>query len=381
MNAPAQQVPGGQTDGPPKFNPESMIGRVIAERYELRRLLGEGGMGAVFVALHRKLNKEVAFKIIRPEFAQEKLFAERFRREARTTAQLEHPHIVSALDYDLLPEGGAYLVLQLAPGESMFDFIVRSGALTWQQTCTIGSQIADALQAAHAMGIVHRDLKPDNVLVQHKSDGRLHARVLDFGLVGIVAPEPLDARGVTVVELTRQGAILGTPGYMAPEQVAGKRADERADLYSLGVMMWECLQGKSLWRADTFTELFALQFQQDPERITQNRHGPVPPELTDIIAELLERDVDKRPKDAGRVRQILDTLARSEGSSTSLANASTPATSGARVQKNVPAIEHRPTSVRAQLEEDPTARRAVLALGAGSLAVIVLAILIKLLSG
>lgn len=381
MNAPVNPAPqGGPAEEPPKFNPESLIGRVIAERYELRRLLGEGGMGAVFVALHRKLNKEVAFKIIRPEFAQEKLFAERFRREARTTAQLEHPHIVSALDYDLLPEGGAYLVLQLAPGESLFDFIVRSGALTWQQTCTIGAQIADALQAAHAMGIVHRDLKPDNVLVQHKSDGRLHARVLDFGLVGIVAPEPLDARGVTVVELTRQGAILGTPGYMAPEQVAGKRADERADLYSLGVMLWECLQGKSLWRADTFTELFAMQFQDDPERITSNRHGPVPPALTELIAQLLTRDVEGRLKDAGAVRQSLESIARSAqpGSSTS---APLPAASVSANQQVAPAMEHRSTSMRAQLEGDPTARRAVLALGAGSLLVIVLAIVIKLLSG
>ncbi|MGB1016242.1 MAG: serine/threonine-protein kinase [Nannocystaceae bacterium] len=375
MSAPAQPAPAAT--GPAKFDPETMIGRVIAERYELQRLLGEGGMGAVFVALHRNLNKQVAFKIIRPEFAEEKLFAERFRREARTTAQLEHPHIVSALDYDLLPEGGAYLVLQLAPGESLFDFIIRSGALTWQQTCTIGAQIADALQAAHAMGIVHRDLKPDNVLVQHKSDGRLHARVLDFGLVGIVAPEPLDARGVTVIELTRQGAILGTPGYMAPEQVAGRRADERADLYSLGVMMWECLQGKSLWRADTFTDLFTMQFQETPEFITTNRHGPVPTELAKLIEQLLSREAGSRPPDADTVRQALDALARREGDApdTSAPNRSVSAKSSS------PAIEQRPTSVRAQLEEDPTARKAVLALGAGSLAVIVLAILIKLISG
>ncbi|MCA9694871.1 MAG: serine/threonine protein kinase, partial [Myxococcales bacterium] len=190
------------------------IGREIDGRYRILRVLGAGGMGAVFFAEHLKLKKEVAFKIIRREFAEKDVFAARFTREAMATAQLENPHIVSATDYGLLPEGGAYLVLQLVQGHSLGDVLRENGALAWPQACLLGAQIADAMVTAHAKGIVHRDLKHDNILVELRTSGRLHAHVLDFGLARIVAGEA-DEKGIGAQALTSKGTLVGTPGYMA----------------------------------------------------------------------------------------------------------------------------------------------------------------------
>ena len=312
------------------FDTGGWIGREIARTYKIIELLGEGGMGAVFVAEHLRLRKQVAVKIIRPEIVNDEQIALRFRREALATARLEHPHVANAFDYDTLPEGGAYLVMQLVRGQSLRDLLNLQGRMEWQQACAICSQIADALSAAHGEGIVHRDLKPDNILLETRKNGELFVKVLDFGIARLVPEEAgrQARRGTEQQALTRVGMVVGTPGYMAPEQAMGETVDARADLYSLGVILWECIAGRPLWKASTLGELFAKQFKEEPPRLHQVLGGPVPGPLEDIVCELLQRPPEERKLDAHDVHLALKKLALGLDPNAEVTGAYTSLTSG-----------------------------------------------------
>ncbi|MCY1055609.1 serine/threonine-protein kinase [Nannocystis sp. SCPEA4] len=291
--------------------PTRWIGRIIDGRYRIVELLGEGGMGAVFVAEHLKLHKHVALKTIRAQFAANSQAEARFTREALATARLDHPHVVSAIDYGQLPEGGAYLVIQLVRGRSLTKQI-EEGSLGWLAACRLGAQIADALAAAHGLGIIHRDLKPDNILLEPRDDGSFHARVLDFGIARIAADETHTTGTLAGIgkPITRMGAVVGTPGYMAPEQAVGQPVDVRADLYSLGVILWEACTGRYLWDAEAVTDLFAAQLSR-PAPSLRNLRSDIPPMLSALVDQLLDRKPERRPANATVVRDELRKLALS----------------------------------------------------------------------
>ena len=284
------------------------IGRIIDDRYRIVELLGEGGMGSVFVAEHLKLRKQVALKTIRPEFASNAQAEARFAREALATAQIDHPHVASAIDFGHLPEGGAYLVIQLVRGVSLAAHLDTHGRIGWGTAADLGAQIADALAAAHGAGIIHRDLKPDNILIETRDDGRLHAKVLDFGIAH-VADATTAIPGKVGQPLTRMGAILGTPGYMPPEQAVGEAVDARGDLYALGVILWECCTGRRLWQGESITELVACQLGSTAPTLRQELGNLVPEALSEIVAQLLSGPPSKRPDAAGPVRDTLRRLA------------------------------------------------------------------------
>lgn len=285
----------------------SWIGRVFDDRYRLVRILGEGGMGAVFVAEHLRLHKEVAFKIIRPEIASDPKIAARFSREAMATAQIESPHIASAVDYGELPEGGAYLVTQLARGPSL-RALLHKGALPWPRAAEIAAQIADALATAHNLGIIHRDLKPDNIIVGERDDGAPLAIVLDFGIASLSAEATVPSAN-TSEPLTSFGLVLGTPGYMAPEQAVGDRIDPRTDLYALGVILWESVTGDALWNGDSLTGIVSQQMRSAAPRLREVAGNGVPEALDDLCDALLARAPAQRPASAGEVRNALRNLA------------------------------------------------------------------------
>jgi len=276
------------------------VGQTIDGRYQIRELLGEGGMGAVYLAEHLSLRKQVALKIIHPEFAGNQEIAARFTREAMATAQLDHPNVASALDYGTLPDGGAYLVTQLVRGRSL-ESHRSAGRMPWRQVCDLGAQIADALTAAHAIHIVHRDLKPDNILLEPRDDGTFLVKVLDFGVARITAGANLPTS-----DLTRMGTVIGTPGYMAPEQAMGESVDFRVDLYALGVILWECMSGRVLWDGPSVSELFTTQLAGPAPALATEVHG-LPPELCALIDLMLDRSPRRRPESA---RQIRDALRR-----------------------------------------------------------------------
>jgi len=282
--------------------PPGAVGLVIDGRYKILDLLGVGGMGAVYIAEHLTLHKQVALKVILAEFADNEEIAQRFTREAMATAQIDHPNVASALDYGTLPEGGAYLVTQLVRGHSLEHERTSVGKMPWRTVAHIGAQIADALSAAHAIHVVHRDLKPDNILLEPRDNGLFLVKVLDFGVARITQTAALPKS-----DLTRMGTVIGTPGYMAPEQAMGETITEKVDLYSLGVILWECLTGRSLWAGATLSDLFTSQLARPAPPIAKEVEG-LPPELAAMIDMLLDRNPARRPESARHVREALRRL-------------------------------------------------------------------------
>jgi serine/threonine-protein kinase len=286
-----------------------LIGKVIADRYRVVELIGEGGMGAVYLAEHLTLHKQVALKVVHAEHAKNPELAARFAREAMATSRIEHPNVISAIDYGTLPDGTAYLAVQLVRGPTLTRVLVGEGPMRWARAASIGAQIADALCAAHGHGIVHRDLKPDNVLLQYLDDGGELVKVLDFGVAKFAnaASAPKAVRA----DVTQVGFIVGTPGYMAPEQAVGQPADVRSDLYSLGVVLWESIVGRALWTAPDLQHLVERQLVETPARLLKvSSDNTIPPVFDELVAKLLARRAADRPPDAATVRDSLREIGK-----------------------------------------------------------------------
>ena len=278
-------------------------GRVVDGRYRVESLLGEGGMGAVFKAEHIKLGKTVALKVIHPEFAGDGEMAERFVREAMAAAQLEHPHVATATDYGTLTEGGAYLVMQFVEGESLRTLLDREGTLSWKRSAEIIAQVADALSTAHKRGIVHRDLKPDNIMLQPSDDGSLHVKVLDFGIARVAT----DAKGGALGKpLTQMGTVIGTPGYMAPEQALGEPIDHRVDIYALGLLLYEMVTGTRVLDNHDLTAMVTRQLTEPIPPLASV--ASVPTGLDQLVGSMLQVEREDRPENAAVVRERLREL-------------------------------------------------------------------------
>jgi len=215
---------------------------VVGGRYRLLEVRGGGGMAKVYKAIDTTLEREVAVKLINPELRNETEFDSRFQREARISSQLADPHIVVVHDFGLDPLLGPYLVMEFLQGQSLRERLKSEGPLPLKATLQLSGQLLLALIHAHSKDIVHRDLKPDNIFLLNQSGVRLHVRVLDFGIARIFRRD--DAGGSGGESITQTGAILGTPRYMSPEQLAGQPVDARSDLYSAALVMFEALTGQ-----------------------------------------------------------------------------------------------------------------------------------------
>lgn len=225
------------------------VTRTIDGKYRLDRLIGKGGMGAVYDASDLRLDRSVAVKVMIGRAFGEPRSLRRFRREARAMAQLSHPNIVSIHDFGLLPGEGAFLVLERANGPTLRAELKRKRALPPADAAEWFRQLLDGLAAAHAQGVVHRDLKPENVVGASDSDGRLNVKILDFGLAKLGTADP------GVGSVTAEGAVMGTLGYMSPEQLLGHEVDHRSDLFAVGVMLVEAITGERPFRGDDYTSL------------------------------------------------------------------------------------------------------------------------------
>jgi tRNA A-37 threonylcarbamoyl transferase component Bud32 len=216
------------------------VPRVIERKFRLDQRIGRGGMGAVYRARDVRLDRDVAIKVVRADLLGDPDARRRFRREAQIVARLQHPSIVSVFDYGTFPDGGAYLVMELVRGEDLRRLLTREGRLPPPRAARILSQICAAIDEAHREGVLHRDLKPENVLMV---GGDCDVKVLDFGVAKLVREDRRHADGAQAATLTVDGTVVGTPAYMAPEQLRGEPLDARSDVFSLGVMAYEMLSG------------------------------------------------------------------------------------------------------------------------------------------
>ena len=257
-----------------------MTGEVVDGRYELEQLVGSGGMSSVYRAHDRMLERKVALKILHQRYGEDAEYLERFRREARAVAQLAHPNIVTVIDRGE-DQGRQFIVFEYVDGDNLKQVVDRVGALPVDRAIEYGIAIARALAFAHEHGIVHRDVKPQNVLLN--GDGR--AKVTDFGIA-----RSLDVEG----GVTQTGTVLGTSNYIAPEQASGQPVDERSDVYSLGVVLFELLTGELPFAGESFVAV-ALRHINEPAPSVLERRPDVPPALAALVDAMLGKDHLERP--------------------------------------------------------------------------------------
>jgi serine/threonine-protein kinase len=272
---------------------EPRVGDMLGA-YRLETIAGEGGMGRVFRAVHTKLNKRVAVKVLRRRYASRPEAIQRFFQEARAVNVIRHPNIVEITDFVEGPSGGdSYYIMEWLEGSTLAQRLARDHMLPIPTVVTIGRQLASALAAVHQAGFVHRDLKPDNVFLI-ELDGRLVAKILDFG--------------VAVLQGPTDGAVAGTPAYLSPECAAGRAIDGRSDVYSLGVMLYELLAGAPPFQAGSFSEYVMKHMTARPRSLHEASSVPVPQPLVDVIARCLEKAPEARFQTMAEMEDALAAL-------------------------------------------------------------------------
>jgi serine/threonine protein kinase len=281
----------------PKSGDDPLVGRVIADRYLVLAPLGEGGMGRVYLGEHVKMNRQCAIKVMNPSLVNDTESLQRFAREASNAARILHPNVAAVFDYGEMDKI-VYLVMEFVDGESLSTIIAREGALEPRRAIEIARQIADGLQAAHELGIVHRDLKPDNVIVARTRSGKEVPKVVDFGIAKALSESPQDA-------LTRSGLVIGTPEYMSPEQLLGDPVDARADIYSLGCIVYQMLTGAQAFAGDTREQMIRRRLHETPPHV-RDVDQSLPGRLDTLIVHMLARSPDDRLASAAEVRDQLD---------------------------------------------------------------------------
>ncbi|MGB1698355.1 MAG: serine/threonine-protein kinase, partial [Nannocystaceae bacterium] len=275
-------------------------GQVIADRYRVDEIIGEGGMGVVYGGEQISLHRPVAIKVLSPELSEDEHLRGRFEREARSTAQLEHPNIVQVLELGTTDQGLMFIVMQRLDGEDLSDYITEPIAPSRAVEFTL--QILRALEHAHKQGIVHRDLKPDNIFVTRDDSGSENLKLLDFGIAKIMNSSDYSARDESPV--TQLGMVFGTPQYMSPEQATGMEIDARTDLYSTGLILYTMIHGAPPFDGDDLVAVARMQVTLEPPALSDE----VPAELRNFIAHMLQKDRDARIGSAEQARQMLEML-------------------------------------------------------------------------
>jgi hypothetical protein len=274
----------------------ALVGAMLHDRYRVDSLLGSGGMGAVFKGHHVGLDRDVAIKVLHPEFGRDPSVGKRFEREATSASRLDHPNCVRVTDFGTTETGTTYLVMELLSGAELKDRLGQPWAP--QAAIATAKQMLAGLEHAHHFGIVHRDLKPENVYVTKDYRGEEVVKLVDFGIAKL-----LDEQGVE--KLTRQGVVFGTPRYMSPEQAAGGKIDERTDLYAFGLIFYEMLAGHGPFEAEDTAQVLRMQIMAPPPPLPDS----VPAPLAKVVEKLLEKSKSDRYAHARDVVAALDQIA------------------------------------------------------------------------
>jgi serine/threonine protein kinase/Tfp pilus assembly protein PilF len=289
---PSKEIEVTETIEAPKE--ELTRGSILADRYEIIEELGKGGMGRVYRVEDTKLKQEIALKLIKPEISSDKKTIERFRNELKLARNIRHKNVCGMFDLGEA-EGARFITMEYVSGEDLKSFIRRAAPLSTSRTVSIAKQVCEGLEEAHRIGVVHRDLKPSNIMID--KDG--NARIMDFGI----------ARSLKEKGITGAGVMIGTPEYMSPEQVEGKEVDQRTDIYSLGVILYEMVTGRVPFEGDTALSI-AVKHKTEQPKDPREFNPQISEDISRIILKCLEKDKDKRYQSAGQVRAELDNIAK-----------------------------------------------------------------------
>ncbi|HEY5445641.1 MAG TPA: serine/threonine-protein kinase, partial [Pyrinomonadaceae bacterium] len=273
------------------------VPQFIAGRFRIEREIGIGGMGTVYLATHLGLERPVAVKIIRREFAGDQDVADRFLREARTMAKLRHPHAAMIFDAGNLPDGRHFIIMEFVEGETLSQALAREGRFSASRSVQIATQVCDVLEEAHRLGIIHRDLKPSNIMLSERG-----VCVLDFGVAKVLASS---AEATATHASTGSGQIVGTPRYMSPEQCLGQRVGARSDLYSLGVLLYEMLAGRPPF-VDPLPSALLVKQATAPAPPLPRLVEDIPRPLALAVHSLLAKRPEDRPRTAASAKTILE---------------------------------------------------------------------------
>ena len=278
------------TPAQPKSESDPVLGVVVGGRYIVQRVIGRGGMGVVYGGVHQELERPVAIKVLSPAWCSDPSAVERFLREARTTSNLGHANIVDIHDLGRLPDGRPYLVMPLLDGTNLAELLHEEGPQVPSRVGSLLWGVADALDLIHTKKLVHRDIKPENLMLLRRAHGQEVVKLLDFGLAALMS---------STERLTRQGAICGTPQYMAPETAAGDMPDARGDVYSLGVVAFELVTGKVPFDGPQPFNVLTQKLNQEAPSLQELGGRPYTPELEEVSRRVLAIDPQRRYGSAG----------------------------------------------------------------------------------
>lgn len=280
---------------------EDLVGRIFADRYEVISCIGRGGMGAVYRARNVALDSPVALKVLHRQSANDLESIERFYREARSASRLTHPNTIRVFDFGHSEDGRLFIAMEYLEGRSLRAEMREAGRFVEPRILRVAEQVCKSLGEAHDAGLVHRDIKPENIFLTRMYGETDFVKVLDFGI----------ARTAEAGTLTKTGVVVGTPKYMSPEQASSRRVDGRADLYSLGIVMYEMFAGTAPFSADTSVRLLMMHIQDPPPPLSERFGGEVSRGFERLVMALLAKDPDHRPQGAREVLSRIEDLKRS----------------------------------------------------------------------
>ncbi len=286
--------PGASTSYLPQTD-DPLIGTTLADRYLISKKLGEGGMGAVYLATHTILEKHVALKVLHGEFARKPDLVERFMQEAKAASRIRHENVIDISDFGATPDGYVFFAMELLKGHDLHEEIARARIagqlLPWSRSKKIFLQICSALSAAHAKGIVHRDLKPENVFLVDFLDDHDFVKLLDFGIAKLTEASEDGGR-----KLTKTGMLFGTPEYMSPEQARGEQVDHRVDVYAMGCILFQLVTNRVPFEAENFMGVLSMHLTEPPPVIAPEVFDQIgaPRALAEVIDKALVKDRNVR---------------------------------------------------------------------------------------
>lgn len=298
----------GTADGPASASmvPPVVSGDILGGRYRIIEMIGQGGMGSVFVAEHTTIGKHVAIKVLGEDFAHRATLVERFVQEARAASLIRHPHIVDITDFGFVREGLPYFVMEYLEGQTLAQRIADQRRIPWPAARDIMLQICAALQAAHDKGVIHRDMKPDNIFLIDRGGTGPFVKVLDFGIAKIVADEDKN--------LTKTGTVMGTAAYMSPEQAQSLSLDTRTDIYATGVVLYEMLTGRVPFDAGGFVGVLTKHItERVPSMRSLAPQAKIPRALDRAVLRALHKDRNDRYATADELAASLHALGEDGG--------------------------------------------------------------------